>query len=185
MGAQSYWLSADDLELGGVWKYEWNNYMSSLNHRGIRLKDTSGSLLWTHNKKDGKVTASLVHDLIVKTYLVSIQNKFSSCIWLFKIPLKIKCFIWLAVENHILTWDNLIKRGWNGPSRCCLCYKSEEFVHHIFVDCSFTKRVFASLCDAYKCRCPSFGCSLLEFLEVWFTHNFKLCYIPLFACWSI
>ena len=28
--AQDYWLSADDLELGGDWKIVWNSYISSL-----------------------------------------------------------------------------------------------------------------------------------------------------------
>ena len=66
--------------MGGVWKYEWNNYIYGLNHSGIRLNETSDSLLWTHNKKNQKVTASLVYELIVNTYLDFIKNKFSACI---------------------------------------------------------------------------------------------------------
>ena len=28
--AQAYWMSVDDLKLGGDWKIEWNSYISSL-----------------------------------------------------------------------------------------------------------------------------------------------------------
>jgi hypothetical protein len=29
---------------------------------------------------------------------------------------KIKIVLWITIPNKLLTWDNLIKRGWNGPS---------------------------------------------------------------------
>ena len=36
--ARSYWLTADDLDLGGDWKLIWNSYISRLEHGRIRLK---------------------------------------------------------------------------------------------------------------------------------------------------
>ena len=45
----SYCLSSDGLNLGGRWKKEWDEYISSLTHGGITLKDSFDSLRWMHN----------------------------------------------------------------------------------------------------------------------------------------
>jgi hypothetical protein len=39
-------------------------------------------------------------------------------IWEAKSWPKISTFLWLTVHNNILTWDNLRKRGFIGPSWC-------------------------------------------------------------------
>jgi len=50
--------------------------------------------------------------------------------------------MWLLLEQRILTWENLVKRGIHGPSRCTLHGKCEETVYHLFVECNFTKYIF-------------------------------------------
>ncbi|KAJ4809797.1 Ribonuclease H-like superfamily protein [Rhynchospora pubera] len=60
-------------------------------------------------------------------------------IWLAKVPLKIKLFCWLVLQNRILTQDNLEKRGWHGPNKCLFC-RDIETVNHLFCTCSFWKR---------------------------------------------
>ena len=45
---------------------------------------------------------------------------------------KIFTFLWLIIHNIILTWDNLRKRGFIGPSMCVLCQSQEETKEHIF-----------------------------------------------------
>jgi len=54
-------------------------------------------------------------------------------------------FIRMAVENKILTWDNLKTRGWEGPSRCHLCNQDTKNINHLFIHCSFTKSVWERL----------------------------------------
>ena len=49
----SYWLSLEDINLGGKWNTEWDEYISGLSQGGIRLKESLDSLLWMHNKKNG------------------------------------------------------------------------------------------------------------------------------------
>ena len=51
---------------------------------------------------------------------------------------KCNCFIWTLVWNRCLTWDNLRRRGFVGPSRCVLSGSGEEDVQHLFFHCSFT-----------------------------------------------
>ena len=67
--AQNYWLSAEDLELGGSWDSCWNGFINSLENGGIKLKTSTDRILWTHNKKDGMVTVALVYDLMENTLL--------------------------------------------------------------------------------------------------------------------
>jgi hypothetical protein len=41
--------------------------------------------------------------------------------------------MWLTLEKKFLTWDNGLKRGWDGPSHFALCRTKEELVQHLFV----------------------------------------------------
>jgi hypothetical protein len=63
-------------------------------------------------------------------------------IW--KIPQwpKIKMFKWLVLHNRILTWENLMKRGFIGPSRCHLCQVKEETTNHLLDECSYTTEIW-------------------------------------------
>jgi hypothetical protein len=66
-------------------------------------------------------------------------------LWYWQLPLKVKLFMWLLLEQRIITWENLVKRGFLGPRRCVLCGKSEELVYHLFVDCNFTKDIWYTI----------------------------------------
>jgi hypothetical protein len=62
--------------------------------------------------------------------------------WKWHLPLKVILFFWLAIHNIILTWDILQKKGWIGPSYCCLCGQMAEDNTHLFIECIFTKSVW-------------------------------------------
>ena len=55
--SSSYWLSAEDLEIEGVWKEEWTNYTRGIYHGGFRLNTLKERILWMHNKNDGEATS--------------------------------------------------------------------------------------------------------------------------------
>jgi hypothetical protein len=55
---------------------------------------------------------------------------------------KIKIFQWIILHNRILTWDNLRKRGFIGPSRCHLCQTQEETTNHILDGCAYTAELW-------------------------------------------
>ena len=46
--------------------------------------------------------------------------------------------MWLVPHKKILTWDNIRKRGVQGPSRCLLCEAQEETMEHLLNNCTFT-----------------------------------------------
>ena len=63
-------------------------------------------------------------------------------LWKAKIPLKIKIFMWLTLQNAILTKDNLLKRKWKGGPSCAFCQEKES-VNHLFFDCPVSKYVWS------------------------------------------
>ena len=109
MGTQNYWLFAEDLGLGGSWASCWNEYIDGLKNGGIKLKPSAERILWVHNKRDGMVMTTLVYDLMATSFLDPHRTILEARIWHGSFPLKIKCFIWLALFNKILTWENLLK----------------------------------------------------------------------------
>jgi hypothetical protein len=54
------------------------------------------------------------------------------------------------LEQKILTWENLIKRGLIGPSRCVICGENEETLNHLFVECQFTKDIWTLILKELK-----------------------------------
>ena len=55
---------------------------------------------------------------------------------------KITLFLWLVAHSSILTWDNLSKRGFVGPSMCLLCGEAEETMNHLLNSCHYTTQIW-------------------------------------------
>jgi hypothetical protein len=65
-----------------------------------------------------------------------------SKIWRKELWPKVSTFLWLIIHNRILTWDNLRKRGFTGPSMCVLCQSQEETKEHLFNGCSYSQIIW-------------------------------------------
>jgi hypothetical protein len=63
-------------------------------------------------------------------------------IWDMKTWPKINTFLWLVAHNNILTWDNLRKRGFIGPSWCHLCGQEEETQNHLLNLCPYSSCIW-------------------------------------------
>ena len=51
LNRQSYWIMSENLELGGIWKYEWDCYIKNLMQGGLRLIELLDKVLSMHSKK--------------------------------------------------------------------------------------------------------------------------------------
>ena len=71
-------------------------------------------------------------------------------LWKAEGPLKAKVTLWMTLNNKILTWDNLQKKGWNGPNRHALCNSNEENVSHLFNFCSYVDTMWKTSCGELK-----------------------------------
>ena len=63
-------------------------------------------------------------------------------LWKAKVPLKVKIFMWLTLQDSILTKDNLLKRKWKGSPACALCQDTES-VNHLMFECPVIKYVWS------------------------------------------
>jgi hypothetical protein len=78
------------------------------------------------------------------------QNK---KLWKFKLPLKIKVFLWNLCRGAILTKDNLAKRRWKGNLTCSFCNRNES-IHHLFFDCYMANNIWRLIYYALKIDRP-------------------------------
>jgi len=83
-------------------------------------------------------------------------------IWNFPSIPKIDHFAWTLTHNSILTFDNLNKRGWEGPSRCPLCKHKEETPEHLLLECEFSKEVWGLITGI---ACPILPTSASDLLS--------------------
>jgi hypothetical protein len=58
-------------------------------------------------------------------------------IWRAKCLPKIDMSIWTLAHNAILIGDNLMKKGWEGPTCCPFCVSKEETTTHLLLNCPF------------------------------------------------
>jgi hypothetical protein len=72
------------------------------------------------------------------------SGPYAKIIWKEKIPSKIKIFLWMVLNNAILTKDNIIKRKWAGDPACYFC-PSDETVSHLLFQCNTAKAVCATV----------------------------------------
>ena len=61
-----------------------------------------------------------------------------------KMPLKIKKFVWYACWRVILNKDNLVKRNWNGSTKCVFCLHNET-IKHLFFDCKVARSIWSTI----------------------------------------
>ena len=64
-------------------------------------------------------------------------------------------FTWILMHQRALTRENLLKRGFFGPFRCCFCKQAAETFKHIFVGCEFTQKAWAFLLTGLSVSTPS------------------------------
>jgi hypothetical protein len=88
-------------------------------------------------------TFSMQEAYLVKTIIDPIPNTTAwHKLWNLKHWPKITLFLWLVLHSSILTWDNLSKRGFVGPSICILCGEAEETMNHLLNTFPYTAQIW-------------------------------------------
>lgn len=54
---------------------------------------------------------------------------------------KHRIVMWLTMRNGLATIQNMTRRGWMLPNRCCLCYKESESKEHLFFECHYSYQI--------------------------------------------
>jgi zinc-binding in reverse transcriptase len=89
----------------------------------------------------------------INVFFFGCINYSMNCLWKLKLPLKVYCFLWLVVQNKILTTDNLSRKGWVGPLSCVFCQVNES-VNHLFLSCPFMSDFLGAfnICNIHQIR---------------------------------
>jgi hypothetical protein len=138
----SNWVTSEELELVGALAEEWQAYRRAIISSGIQLQIRPDVLKWIGGDTSGRITVKNAYEAVEKKKYAFLIGGWRKALWSWDCPLKLKLFSWLLVENKVLTWDNLQRRGFEGPSHCSMCKKESESVYHLFVDCPFSNDVW-------------------------------------------
>ena len=63
---------------------------------------------------------------------------------------KVNIFLWILLQNKILTLDNLQKRGINVVNRCSLCKEDYEDRDHLFLNCTYSQKVWSTILNFWS-----------------------------------
>eukprot|EP00253_Pinus_taeda_P026308 PITA_26308 len=114
--------------------------LTILNKRKIRTSSASDQLRW--GKKGNDIYT------LKEARIQLEQNELGEFLpWSTKISNslfwpKIKTFLWLLMQGKTLTWDNLRKKGFSGPSICPMCRNEEETINHLFSSCLWANSIW-------------------------------------------
>jgi hypothetical protein len=124
---------------------------------GANYKDKRG---W--GSPTGNYTASAGYKAVLNIPWVPPNPGPWKALWLFPSIPKVDHFAWALTHNSILTYNNLKKRGWEGPSRCPLCRDHEETPEHLLFECGYSKEVWSLLLGGVPPRPPSLASDFLS-----------------------
>lgn len=125
----------------------------------VSLSDSHDRVEWMLSSNKSYLTRSLYRFLTDR----GVASRIAGYIWKAKIPLKIKIFLWQVFNNKLQVAQSLIRRGWKGNLKCCLCVFPET-VNHIF-SCHLAKFVWSIIREIFNIgHKPN---SLEEFCSDW------------------
>jgi hypothetical protein len=106
--------------------------------------------LWAGGDKSGILSVKNLYKALAEIFWHHTIKGWRYKLWKWNVALKIKLFFWLILENKVLTWENLVSKGWEGPSFCILCARGPETVNHLFIHCLFTRQVWLLISGVLK-----------------------------------
>eukprot|EP00253_Pinus_taeda_P011019 PITA_11019 len=120
---------------------------SKLQKWKILFSEDMDILRWGYEEK-GTFTTQEAYKIIIKERVV--KDKLWNNIWNSTIWPKVSTFLWLLSHNRILTWDNLRKRNFVGPSMCPNCKQDEETVLHLMQTCQLGRKLWEKI--TFRCQ---------------------------------
>jgi len=104
-------------------------------------------------------------------FLGAIKRTNNELIWQAHAKNKCKLFVWILIQNKILTADNLALCGWPHQTSCPLCNGPSETGLHLCLHYPFAQLVWTHVCTWEQFRIPQNACpanfdSIIDWWEV-------------------
>jgi hypothetical protein len=138
---------------------EWESLLRLLQQVCLN-DDCIDSVIWVLDKKGQFSTKSLYRFLSNRGF----PSRIAGVIWKSRVLTKIKFFLWQVFNNKLQVGKTLIKRGWKGNVKCCVC-NTWETIDHIFFHCVLPRFAWGICEEVFKWN--SKPRSLKELSEVW------------------
>jgi hypothetical protein len=149
----SHVLSSAPINIGfrrALSGYRWDRWAHLVERlRDVHLSENDDTFIWKLTESGQFSVKSMYLDL-----LDGYVGDFKKYIWKIKVPLKIRIFMWFLHKKVILTKDNLLKRNWQGSSKCCFC-DQDETIQHLFFTCPFATILWRIIHMTFNIHAPS------------------------------
>ncbi|KAJ1686346.1 hypothetical protein LUZ63_017736 [Rhynchospora breviuscula] len=154
----SVWASTVQLLYGTTDINDLSNYRISYGLTDILQHGTLFNLSVIHANGNSPATWKLtangifssasVYQLISNTGVLSKLHPF---LWKMKSPPRVKIFLWLLLQDRLLTQQNLIVRGWPSSTSCSNCNgRFLETTGHLFLQCQYAISVWSLIQLRFK-----------------------------------
>ena len=99
------------------------------------------------------------------------RDKLWQFVWAHGTWPKVSTFLWLLSHKRILTWDNLLKQGFIGPSQCPNCKQNIETIQHLMLTCTLASKLCEKICFRSQRSKPQGD--LTSIMRLWPKHPYN------------
>ena len=126
---------AQDIVLTHGLTKEWPTFLKYTSSAGIEISEAEDTVTWSKDENRCIPTTKVAYISLLEDEIVWVSKWWHKQVWKGNLPIKIKCFLWLALENKLLTQDNFQNGGGIIVYCYILCGATLETVDHLLVWC--------------------------------------------------
>lgn len=113
----------------------------------VEITSEEDEMIWQFNSS-GVYSSQSLYKIINFRGVIPVHV---SAVWSIKAPPRVHYFLWLVINNRILTRDNLAKRR-EVEDECCLFCLEKESVHHVLFDCVVARQCWHTISEVLDRR---------------------------------
>eukprot|EP00253_Pinus_taeda_P022450 PITA_22450 len=148
-GSIPLWKEVESLGLPVDIAIQWNHIRTRLRNCGIFRSAEQDCLMWRNAKGMSSIHVKDVYQDLIGLKQSQLRPSFPHIFWKSSCPTKMVLFTWLSFHNRNLSWENIRKRGWQGPGVFPICSSAKENNFHLFLNCKKSQQLWKSLEDCY------------------------------------
>ncbi|CAN1745190.1 Putative ribonuclease H protein At1g65750 [Linum perenne] len=95
-------------------------------------------------ESNGSFSIKSAYSIVCRSEISGSQDMWKQ-IWGWRGPNRIRCFLWLAIQEKLLTNSSRVRRNLTRDATCTLCQDPDESAAHILRDCSFAAEAWRKL----------------------------------------